>query len=178
MAPFQDEEEGRETPNRRRELRWNIPIPVRVKGRRTDGTEFDEETITTDASPSGMCILLTVALEKGDRLSVTAPEEKFESSATVDQVSALGLNMNRVRVFFPKRVQFGRSAAEKKYVYDYGAENWVGYMTEGIYYNTKHEPFGNIEDQQILSLTSGKVLFKLSTDRVFDLRMNCIGHII
>ncbi len=178
MAPFEDEEKERETTDRRKEPRWNIPIPVRVRGRRTDGTEFGEETITTDASPSGMCLLLTVALEKGDQLSVTAPEEKFESSATVAHVSALGPNMNRVRVFFPKRVQFGRSAAEKKYVYDYGTENWVGYMTEGIYYNSKHEPFGKIEDQQILSLTSGKVLFKLSTGRVFDLRMNCIGHII
>jgi len=95
-------EDGNRKPDERKELRWNIPIPVSVKGVRRDGTEFNEETITADASPSGMCVLLTVALRKGDQVTVTAPEERFESSATVRYVSALGPGMNRIRVNFPK----------------------------------------------------------------------------
>lgn len=174
---FEDAQEG-ETDERRKERRWNIPIPVRVRGFRSDGTPFEEETITADASPSGMCVLLTVKLEKGDQISVSAPEEQFESSAIVALVSALGPNMNRIRLLFPRETRFGRSTAKKKYVYDYSTGNWVGYILDGIYYNTKYEPIGKIEDKQIVSLESGSFLFRLGTDRVFDARMNCIGHII
>ena len=178
MAPFQDEQpEGEET-DRRKERRWNIPIPVRVRGSRSDGARFDEETITADASPSGMCVLLTLELQKGNQIELVAPEEGFESSATVAHVSALGPNMNRVRVLFPIQTKFGRAAAPKKYVYDYAAEHWVGYIFEGIYYNSKHEPFGKIEGNTILSLASGTLLFRLKADRVYDLRANCIGHLV
>ncbi len=178
MAPLPEDEEQGESGERRKELRWNIPIPVRVSGRREDGTEFEEQTITADASPSGMCILLTVRLREGDRVSVTAPEEKFESPATVTDVNPLGPSMHRVRVGFAMDKPFSRTAAKKKYVYDYSWENWVGYISEGTYYNSKHEPFGKIQGLKILSLASGDVLFTIGKDRVFDVRGKCIGHII
>ncbi|MGA9055600.1 MAG: hypothetical protein WB763_03735 [Terriglobia bacterium] len=171
-------EDGNRKPDERKELRWNIPIPVSVKGVRTDGTEFNEQTITTDASPSGMCVLLTVALRKGDQVTVTAPEEKFESSATVRYVSALGPGMNRIRINFPKSAKFTRESAAKKYVYDYYNGQWVGYIVDDIYYNTKHEAFGKIENNKIVSLDSGALLFDLSAGRAYDTHGNCIGHII
>ena len=172
-----EEEEVRKS-NERKELRWNIPIPVSVKGVRKDGTEFNEETITADASPSGMCVLLTVALHKGDQVTVTAPEEKFESSATIRYVSALGPSMNRIRISFPKSVRFTRESAAKKYVYDYHREEWVGYILDDIYYDTKHQPFGKIENNKIVSLDSGAVLFDLRAGRAYDTHGNCIGHLI
>ena len=110
-----EQEEDRKS-DERKHLRWNIPIPVSIKGVRRDGTEFHEETITTDASPSGMCVLLTLALREGDQVTVTAPEERFESSATVRYVSALGPGMNRIRLNFPKSARFTRESAAKKYV--------------------------------------------------------------
>jgi hypothetical protein len=172
-----EEEEVRKSDDRK-ELRWNIPIPVSIKGVRKDGTEFNEKTITTDASPSGMCVLLTVALHKGDQVTVTAPEEKFESSATIRYVSALGPNMNRIRISFPKSVRFNRESAAKKYVYDYHNEEWVGYILDDIYYNAKHKPFGKIENNKITSLDSGVVLFDLRAGRAYDTHGNCIGHLI
>ena len=172
-----EEEEVRKS-DERKELRWNIPIPVSIKGVRKDGTEFNEETITADASPSGMCVLLTVALHKGDQVTVTAPEEKFESSATIRYVSALGPSMNRIRINFPKSVRFTRESAAKKYLYDYHNEEWVGYILEDIYYNTKHQPFGKIENKKIVSLDSGAILFDLRADRAYDTHGNCIGHLI
>jgi hypothetical protein len=172
-----EEEEVRKS-DERKELRWNIPIPVSIKGVRRDGTEFNEKTITADASPSGMCVLLTVALHKGDQVTVTAPEEKFESSATVRYVSALGPNMNRIRIHFPKSVRFNRESAQKKYLYDYHNEEWVGYILDDIYYNTKHQPFGKIENKKITSLDSRAVLFDLRAGRAYDTHGNCIGHLI
>jgi hypothetical protein len=172
-----EEEEVRKS-DERKELRWNIPIPVSIKGVRKDGTEFNEKTITTDASPSGMCVLLTVALHKGDQVTVTAPEEKFESSATARYVSALGPNMNRIRISFPKSVRFNRKSAAKKYVYDYHNKEWVGYILDDIYYNTKHQPFGKIENNKVVSLDSGAVLFDLRAGRAYDTHGNCIGHLI
>ena len=172
-----EEEEVRKS-DERKELRWNIPIPVSVKGVRKDGTEFNEETITADASPSGMCVLLTVALDKGDQVAVTAPEEKFESLATVRYVSALGPSMNRIRINFPKSARFNRESAAKKYLYDYHNGEWVGYILEDIYYNTKHQPFGKIENNKIVSLDSGAVLFDLRAGRAYDTHGNCIGHLI
>lgn len=179
MEQFLNDEEAAARPDQRKEeRRWNIPIPVRVKGTRGDGTEFEEETITADASPSGMCVLLTVPLDKGERVLVTAPDEEFESPAVVINVSPLGTGMNRVRVLFPKGRKFGRTAAKRQYIYDYAADNWVGYISDGIYYNSKHEPFGKVEENRILSMTSGQALFRLSGNRMFDLRGNCVGHII
>jgi hypothetical protein len=162
----------------RKELRWNIPIPVSVKGVRSDGTEFNEETTTTDASPSGMCFLLTSVLRKNDRLTVTAPDEGFESSAIVRWVSALSPGMNRSGINFSKTARFDRESAAKKYVYDYLVGNWVGYIFGDIYYNAKHQPFGKIENNQIVSLVSGAVLFSLRATRLYDTRGSCIGHII
>jgi hypothetical protein len=178
MNRFLDDEEAGARPDGRKERRLNIPIPVRVKGTRDDGTEFEEETIAADSSPSGMCILLTVRLEVGERILVVAPEEEFESPAVVVQVCSLGVGMNRARVQFPKGRKFGRAAAKKKYIYDYAAESWAGYISDGIYYNSKHEPFGRVEENLIVSLTSGEVLFRLTSDRMFDQRGNCLGHII
>jgi hypothetical protein len=174
---YEQEEEDRKS-NERKELRWNIPIPVSVKGVRRDGTEFSEETITTDASPSGVSFLLTLELRKGDQVTVTAPEERFESSATVSWVSALGPGRNRIRINFPKSARFTRESATKNYVYDDWTGNWVGYIFDNIYYNTKHEPFGKIENNKIVSLLSGAVLFNLRAGRAYDTHGNCIGHII
>ena len=174
---FELEEEER-TSGKRKEPRWNIPIPVSVKGVRRDGTEFNEETTTADASPSGMCLRRTLALREGDQVTVTAPEERFESTATVRWVSALGPGMNRSGINFPKSARFNRESAAKKYVYDYWSGNWVGYISGNIYYNAKHKPFGKIENNKIVSLLSGSVLFDLSADRAYDPHGNCIGHII
>jgi hypothetical protein len=174
---FEPEEDERKS-GKRKEPRWNIPISVSVKGVGRDGTEFKEETITADASPSGMCFTLTLALREGDQVTVTAPEERFESSATVRWVSALGSGMNRSGINFPKSARFNRESATKKYVYDYWSGNWVGYILNNIYYNAKHKPFGKIENNKIVSLLSGSVLFDLSTDRAYDTRGKCIGHIV
>lgn len=172
------EEEGGARANERKETRWNIPIPVLVKGTGKDGKDFEEETITADASPSGMCLLLTVEPKRGAEVRVTAPEEGFESPATVTSLSALGPGMNRVRLRFPKDKQFGRAAAAKKYVYDFNSDTWIGYLFEGTYYNSKHEPFGKIEKSQIIALDTGRVLFTLRWDALYDLRGNCLGHIL
>jgi hypothetical protein len=176
MAGY-EQDEGHES-EQREELRWNIPVPVFIKGVRNDGAEFNEETITTDASPSGMCVLLTLELRTGDQVTVTAPEERFESSAAVMHVSALGPSMYRVRIVFPKNTRFARDSAAKKYVYDYAFGNWVGYILDGTYYNSKHEPFGKIEDNKIVSLDSETVVFRLRAGRAYDTRGKCIGHII
>ncbi len=178
MAQYLDEEPEGVTDHGRKELRWNIPIPVRVKGTGSDGKEFDEESITADASPSGMCVLLTVPLHRGDHVTVLAPEEGFESPATVATVSALGANMNRVRVRFPESVKFGRASAARKYVYDYSADNWMGYIVDENYYNSKHEAFGRVDGKRIVALDSGSTLFTIRGERLYDLRGNCLGHLI
>jgi hypothetical protein len=177
MPEYLDEEGGGRS-NDRKEIRWNIPIPVLVKGQDTTGKEFEEESITADASPSGMCLLLTVEPKSGAEVRVTASEEGFESPATVTTVSALGTGMNRVRLRFPKDTKFSRAAAPRKYVYDFNADTWIGYLFEGTYYNSKHEPFGKLAKSQIVSLDSGKALFTLRWDCLYDLRGNCLGHII
>jgi hypothetical protein len=51
-------------------------------------------------------------------------------------------------------------------------------MFEGMYYNTKHEPFGKIENQKVFALDTGNQLFLIRQDRVFDLRGSCVGHIV
>lgn len=170
--------ESEESEDKRKERRWNIPIPVRVKGVGSDGKEFEEESITADVSPSGMCLLLTISMQNGDQVTVVAPEEGFQSTATVTHTSPLGPSMNRVRVQFPKAVRFGRAAAAKRYVYDYAIDNWVAYLFEGTYYNSKHEPFGKVEDKTVISVDLGRPLFLIKGDRVYDLRGNCVGHLI
>ena len=178
MASYQDDESEGKPDHGRKEIRWNIPIPVRVRGTGSDGKEFEEESITADASPSGMCVLLTVSPHRGDTLTVTAPEERFESPATVTTVTALGANMNRVRVRFPEGSKFTRTAAARKYVYDFPSDNWVGYIEGVNYYNSKHEPFARVEGNHIVALDSGSTLFTIRGDRVYDLRGNCLGHLI
>lgn len=180
MSIYPDDSSESEIRNKRKERRWNIPVPVRVTGTLADGSTFDEETVTADASPSGMCVLLTasVAVQQGQQVRVSAAEEKFESTATIQNISSLGPHMNRLRLRFPASTRFSRAAAPKQYVYDYATESWVGYMFEGIYYNTKHEPFGKIEEKKIFSIDTGRQLFLLRGDRMFDLRGSCVGHIV
>jgi hypothetical protein len=178
MDGYPNEEPGLEEKHDREEARWNIPIPIEVRGTRSDGAEFKEDSITADASPSGMCLLLTVELKRGERVWVKAPEENFESPAEVRETSSLGPHMNRVRVRFVEGKKFGRKAAAKKYVYDVTSDTWVGYLLEGTYYNSKHEPFGKVEGCRIVSLDSGDLLFTLRWDRVYDPRANCVGQLI
>jgi len=178
MASYPDDEPEGKPDHGRKEIRWNIPIPVRVRGRGSDGKEFDEESITADASPSGMCVLLTVWPRRGESITVTAPEEGFESPATVTTVTSLGTNMNRVRVRFPAGSRFNRAKAARKYVYDFPSDNWVGYIENENYYNSKHESFARMEGNHIVALDSGSTLFTIRGDRVYDLRGNCLGHLI
>ncbi len=172
---FQHEEEFTE---KRKERRWNIPIPVRVKGSLAGGATFEEETVTTDASSTGMCVLVSRELRLNDKVNIIAPEEQFEAVATVVRVNSLGGSINRVRVVFTLSTKFNRAAAAKKYIYDYASNNWVGYTFEGIYYNSKHEPFGTVKGSTIHRLDSDQVLFHLTKDRAYDTHGNCIGHII
>jgi hypothetical protein len=173
-----DQERGGQASDERKETRWNIPIPVTVRGTRADGTEFEEESITADASPSGMCLLLTVPLRRGSQVHIAAPEEGFESLATVTDTSTLGSNMNRIRVRFDESKKFGRQTAARRYVYDYASDSWIGYLFEGTYYNSKHEPFGRLEGPKIVSLETGKDLFVLRWGSFYDLRGNCLGHLV
>ena len=178
MASYLDDESEGKPDHGRKEIRWNIPVPVRVRGKGPDGKEFEEESITADASPSGMCLLLTVSPRRGDTLTVAAPEEGFESPATVATVTPLGANMNRVRVRFSAGSKFSRAAAARQYVYDFPSDNWVGYIETGDYYNSKHEPFARVEGNHIVALDSGSTLFTIRGGRVYDLRGNCLGHLI
>jgi hypothetical protein len=164
--------------NERKDPRWNIPVPVEVHGTQSDGTEFTEDGITADASVSGMCILVTANVRRGSQLRVKAPEESFEGLATVTDVDSLGPSMNRVRVRFTGGKKFTRTAAAKKYVYDPESGQWIGYLLEGTYYNSKHEPFGRLEGAKIISLESGQLLFVLRWDRVYDPHAKCVGHLI
>jgi PilZ domain-containing protein len=175
MASYFDQEE--EFNERRKERRWNIPVPVRLKGTLADGAAFEEEAATADVSPSGLCVLISKNVRVKDRLVITAPEEQFEAPATVVSVNSLG-NLNRIRMVFTPPAQFARAAADKRFIYDLGNENWVGYTLHGTYYNSKHAEFGRVEGSTIVRLGSDQVLFQLKLDRVYDTRGNCVGHII
>jgi hypothetical protein len=173
-----DEDRGGQASNARKEPRWNIPVPVTVRGTWPDGSAFEEESITADASPSGMCLLLPVPLGRGSLIHIVATEEGFESPALVTDSSPLGSTLHRIRVRFEGNKTFGRETAARKYVYDNASDNWIGYLFEGIYYNSKHEPFGKVEGVKIVSLETGKDLFVLRWDSFYDLRGNCLGHLI
>ena len=173
-----DEDPRQSSVNDRKERRWNIPIPVRVRGKRTDGTEFDFTSITADASPSGMRFTLSESLPHGSQVHVTAPEEQFESPALVTTVSSVDLDHHLVRVRFTGEKQFERTAAAKKYAYDYQALRWIGYLLEGIYYNTKHEPIGKLEGPRIISFETGKEIFILRWDKLYSLHGNVMAHMI
>lgn len=172
------EDEPASYSEKRKSTRWNIPVPVHIKVVRADGTTFEEDTITADAGATGMCLLLAREVAKGDQVMIQAPEESFESAAYITRVSSLGAGMNRVRVMFPPEKTFSRRTAAKKYVYDFETDNWVGYISEGTYYNSKHEPFGKVEENSITALDSGKVVFSIKGDRVYNLFKHCIGHIV
>jgi hypothetical protein len=171
---YEEKQDG----DRRHERRWNIPVPVVVRGVGEDGIDFTEETITCNASPSGMCILLSRELQEKQQITVTAPDEQFESQATVRDVSPLGHNMNRVCVDFPKGKKFSRELAAKKYIYDYEWANWIGYIVDNILYSTKHEPLGKVEEFRIVAIDSEAVLYRLRGGRVYDEHAKCLGYII
>jgi hypothetical protein len=173
-----DEDPRRSSVNDRKERRWNIPIPVRVRGKRSDGTEFDIASITADASPSGMRFILPASLPHGSQVHVIAPEEQFESPALVTTVSSLDSEHHLVRVRFTGEKQFERAAAAKKYAYDYHAQSWIGYLLEGIYYSSKHEPLGKLVGPRIVSLETGKDLFILRWDKLYSLHGNLIAHMV
>jgi PilZ domain-containing protein len=176
MASYFDQEE--EFDERRKERRWNIPVPVRVKGTLADGTAFEEEAITADVSSTGMCVLIPRDVRVKDPLAIAAPEEQFEALATVVSVNPIGANLNRVRMVFTPPAKFTRAGAAKKYIYDFATDNWVGYTMNGAYYNSKHEEFGRVEGSTVVRLGSDQVLFQLKIDRAYDTRGNCVGHLI
>ncbi len=176
-ADFEQTEEFSER-RREKEKRWNIPVPVRVKGTLPDGTAFEEECVTSDASPGGMCLLIPRGIRVKDTLVITAPEEQFEAPATVVSVSPLGENLHRVRVRFNPPAKFNRQAAAKKYIYDYGSDNWVGYLMAGTYYNSKHEAFGRVQGETVVEAVLEHILFHLKGDKVYDTRGNLLGHLI
>ena len=165
-------DEGEEFDDKRKERRWNLPIPVRVKGTLRDGAAFEEESITTEVGPFGMCVLISKDVHVNDTLVIVAPEERFESPAKVVSVHAVGANKHRIRVHFTPPATFKREAAAKKYIYDLEENNWVGYMEAETYYNSKLEPFGRIQGTTIVRMDSDQV------ERVYDTRGNCIGHIM
>jgi hypothetical protein len=173
-----DEEPRRTSADDRKERRWNIPIPLRVRATRSNGTEFEATSVTADASPSGMRFILPEWLPQGSRVHVVAPEEQFESPALVTTVSSLDSDHHLVRVRFTGEKQFERATAAKKYAYDYQTQSWFGYLFEGIYYNSKHEPFGKLVGPRIVSLETSKDLFILRWDKLYDLRGNLIAHMI
>ena len=177
MGAYRENEEVSH-PEKRKSTRWNIPVPVHIKVVRAGGTTFEEDTITADVGATGMCLLLARQVEKGDQVTIQAPEEGFESAAFITRVSSLGAGMNRVRVMFPPDRTYSRRTAAKKYIYDYETDNWVGYISEGTYFNSKHEPFGKVEGENIVALGSGKIVFTIKGDRVYSIFRNCIGHII
>lgn len=176
MASFFEQQE--EFNERRKEKRWNIPIPVRVKGTLADGTSFEEAATAADVSSSGMCVLIPREVRVKDRLLISAPEEQFEAPATVVSVNPAGANLHRVRLAYVSPAKFSREAAAKKYIYDFATDNWVGYVANEKYYNSKHEEFGRVEGSTIVRTGSDQVLFSLKLGRAYDTRGNCVGHIL
>ena len=167
-----------EAENARKEVRWNIPVPVVVRGTLADGTAFEEEGTTEDASPSGMAIFLPAPIKKGSRLEIIAREDGFAGSAIVTGVRAMGPSLHRVRVRFDGPKRYDRSAAPRKYIYDTSSSSWAGYIEGGIYYNRKHEAHGKLDGHKVISLDTGQDMFVKKGDSFYDLRGNFLGCLI
>jgi len=164
--------------NARKEVRWNIPVAVVVRGTLADGTAFEEEGTTEDVSPSGMAIFLPASIKKGSRLEITAREEGFTSPAVVTDVRVMGPSLHRIRVRFEGPKQYDRSTAARKFIYDASTAGWAGYLEGGIYYNRKHEAFGKLQGIKIVSLDTGQELFVQKWDSFLDLHGNVIGRLV
>jgi hypothetical protein len=177
---YEDDDQGQqsEAENARKEVRWNIPVAVVVRGTRADGTVFEEEGTTEDASPSGMAIFLPAPIQKGVRLEITVRDEGFTSPAVVTNARAMGPNLHRVRVRFEGARKYDRSTARRKYIYDASSSSWSGYIEDGTYYNRKHEAFGKVEGNKIVSLNTGQDLFIRKGDSFSDVRKNFVGRLV
>jgi len=177
---YEDIDQGlqNETENGRKEVRWNIPVAVVVRGTRADGTAFEEEGTTEDASPSGMAIYLPAPIQKGVRLEITVRDEEFTSPAVVTDARAMGPNLHRVRVRFEGARKYDRSTARRKYIYDASSSSWSGYIEDGTYYNRKHEAHGKLKAHKVISLDTGQDLFVKRADSFYDLRGNFLGRLV
>jgi uncharacterized cupin superfamily protein len=177
---YEDFDDGRpgEAENARKEVRWNIPVPVVVRGTFADGTQFEDEGVTEDASLSGMAIFLPMPVKTGARLEITVREEDFHSSAVVTEGRAMGPNLHRVRVRFEGGQKYDRRRARRRYLYDASSSSWPGYVEDNIYYNTKHEAFGRLEGNRVVSLDDGQTMFVRRGDSFYDLRNNYVGKLI
>jgi hypothetical protein len=177
---YEDVDEGRsnEAENARKEVRWNIPVPVVVRGAFADGTAFEDEGVTEDASPSGMAIFLPAPVKKGARLEITVREEGFSAPAVVTEARRMGPSLHRVRVRFEGGKKYDRRAAPRRYIYDASSSRWVGYIEDNLYYNTKHEAFGRLEGQKVLSLDDGQTMFIRKAASFYDLRNNFLGNLL
>ncbi|MBI4164926.1 MAG: PilZ domain-containing protein [Acidobacteria bacterium] len=177
---YEDLEPGQqnEAENARKEVRWNIPVPIVVRGTYADGTKFEEEGTTEDASPSGMAIFLPAPIKKGSRLEITAQQEGFTSPAIVTDARAMGPSLHRVRVRFDGPKKYDRGAAARKFIYDTSSSSWAGYIEGGVYFNRKHEAHGKLEGHKVVSLDNGKDMFVKKGDSFYDLRGNFLGRLI
>ena len=178
MSDFRSLKSIEEGEGKRVAYRWNIPIDVTVKGRTHDGTEFEENAVTTDVSSTGMSILLSRLLEGNDEIAVSVPGENFQSSAKVIEVVTTGTGTYRTRVTFPAETRYTRERARKRFVYDYSLETWAGYILDGEYYDHKQRFVGRVEDDKVVSPLTGKVTYTIKGDRVFNQSWGCVGHLI
>ncbi len=167
-----------EAENARKEIRWSIPVAVVVRGKLADGTAFEEEGTTEDASPSGMSIFVPARIGKGSRLEISSREGDFTSPAVARDVRSMGPNLHRVRVRFDGPMKYDRRNALRKYIYDDSSTSWSGYIEDDIYYNRKHEAFGKVEGNKIVSLETNQDLFVRKGDSFYDLRKNFVGKLI
>jgi hypothetical protein len=177
---YEDVDPGQrnENENARKEVRWNIPVPVVVRGTLANGKAFEEEGTTEDASPSGMAIFLPAPIKKGSRLEITAQQEGFSSPAIVTDARPMGPSLHRVRVRFEGPKKYDRSASPRKYIYDASSSSWPGYFEGGVYYNRKHEAHGKLEGNKVISLDTGQDMFVKKADSFYDLRGNFLGRLI
>ena len=177
---YEDVDEGSQSPaeNARKEMRWNIPVAIVVRGTMADGKAFEEEGTTEDVSPSGMAVFLPARVGKGSHIHISARAEGFENPAIVTDARAMGPNMHRVRVRFEGPGKYDRTNSTRKFLYDVSASKWVGYLEGGIYYNHKHEPYGKLENAKVVSLDSGKTMFVQKRDSFYDLLGNFVGRLI
>jgi hypothetical protein len=90
----------------------------------------------------------------------------------------MGPNLHRVRVRFEGGRKYDRSTARRKYIYDASSSSWSGYIEDGTYYNRKHEAFGKVEGNKIVSLNTGQDLFIRKGDSFSDVRKNFVGRLV